>query len=1017
MSFNGLISGTPVVAGAYSFSVTSTEVAGFSVSQAYSGTVGAGRPVLADSSATVAYGSAGNDIAVSNSGGVATSVSVTGAASHGTAVAAGPGLAYTPTAGFFGADSFTYTATNAVGTSDAATVTVTVSPPTIIVTTTTLSPGNLNVAYSQNLNASGGASPYTFALASGALPPGLTLSAGGNVSGTPTTAGTFNFTVSGTDSSTSTPATFTSSTISLSISAVPNAPTSVQATAGDTQASVSFTAPASNGGAAVTGYTVTASPGGAVASGASSPITVTGLTNGVSYTFTVTATNPIGTGPASTVSNSVTPASSQTITFSNPGAQNFGTTPTLTATADSGLTPTFSSSTAGVCTISSGGVLNFATAGTCTINADQAGDGSYLPAARVSQSFTVIGLLPGAPVINSVTGGNARASVAFTAPVSDGGTAITHYTVTSTPGGIVETGTTSPIMVTGLTNGTAYTFTVVASNGTGAGAASAVSASVTPTPVTLSFSPASGVLDPAMAGEGYTQAISATGGSGTVTYSHTGGTVPDGVILNQTTGELTARPISAAAPLGQYSFTITATDANGATGSATYTLEVAQLEVTAADKEIVVPPGSTPLPVDLTKGATGGPFTSAVVGTVTPPQAGTAEVTMGDVAAVGTFYPTTFYLKFHPNPEFSGTAVVGYTLISAFGTSNSATVSFKTALDVVAAAKRFDSLVHGFVETRQSLLASGVKVPGLLQRRGMAGGNSPGTIDIAPNGNAVTMNFASSLAQMKAWNQAGDAANALAASDAQSPFNVWIDGTATLHLKTDNGEDHWGKFGLVAVGADYLVNDKLLIGLALHADVMDDLTSTSTTKGTGLLVGPYVSAEIGDGVFLDASVFYGHSWNEVSTSIFGGTFETDRLLANAKLEGEWALGDSLTFRPNVTAFYLHEKVGDYSVSNSVGEAVMLSGFATDQLRLSAGGVLEYAMPYGDNLMLKPYVGANVGLASINGSGFGGGAFGLLSGGFSLTGDGDWSVRTGLEMGLDASGLKTGSAKAGLRVNF
>lgn len=89
--------------------------------------------------------------------------------------------------------------------------------------------------------------------------------------------------------------------------AAPGAPTIGTATAGDGQATVSFTAPASSGGADITSYTVTSDPGGITATGVGSPITVTGLTNGTSYTFTVTATNDIGTGAASAASNSVTP--------------------------------------------------------------------------------------------------------------------------------------------------------------------------------------------------------------------------------------------------------------------------------------------------------------------------------------------------------------------------------------------------------------------------------------------------------------------------------------------------------------------------------------------------------------------------------------------------------------------------------------------------------------------------------------------------------------------------------------
>lgn len=86
---------------------------------------------------------------------------------------------------------------------------------------------------------------------------------------------------------------------------VPGAPTGVSASAGTASATISFSAPASNGGSAITVYTVTSSPGGYTNTGASSPITVSNIPGNTSYTFTVTATNAIGTGPASSASNSV----------------------------------------------------------------------------------------------------------------------------------------------------------------------------------------------------------------------------------------------------------------------------------------------------------------------------------------------------------------------------------------------------------------------------------------------------------------------------------------------------------------------------------------------------------------------------------------------------------------------------------------------------------------------------------------------------------------------------------------
>jgi hypothetical protein len=88
----------------------------------------------------------------------------------------------------------------------------------------------------------------------------------------------------------------------------PGAPTSVAAVAGNEQATVSWTAPSSNGGSAITSYSATASPGGLACVTAGLSCTVTGLTNEVAYTFTVVASNAVGAGPASAPSASVVPS-------------------------------------------------------------------------------------------------------------------------------------------------------------------------------------------------------------------------------------------------------------------------------------------------------------------------------------------------------------------------------------------------------------------------------------------------------------------------------------------------------------------------------------------------------------------------------------------------------------------------------------------------------------------------------------------------------------------------------------
>ena len=79
----------------------------------------------------------------------------------------------------------------------------------------------------------------------------------------------------------------------------------------------------------------------------------------------------------------------QTITFASPGNKTIGTTPAaLAATASSGLTVQFASSTTAVCTVS-GTTLTLVSAGTCTITASQAGSSTYSAASPVSQTFTV----------------------------------------------------------------------------------------------------------------------------------------------------------------------------------------------------------------------------------------------------------------------------------------------------------------------------------------------------------------------------------------------------------------------------------------------------------------------------------------------------------------------------------------------------------------------------------------------------------------------------------------------------
>lgn len=452
---------------------TATET--FTVNAIVPGAPTIGSATAGDTQATVTFSApvstggapilAGGYTVTANSGGA----TGTGSSSPITVTGLTNGVAYT----------FTVTATNSAGTGAASAASnsiIPASPQTI----TFANPGTRNFGTSPTLTASssaGGGYVVTFTSSTTSV---CTITSGGVLTFITTGTCTVNADQAGDLSFLAAPQVSQSFSVSP---VVPGAPTIGTAIAGDTQASVAFVAPVNIGGSAITGYIVTVNPADVVpVHGGSSPIVVTGLTNGQAYTFTVTADNVAGTGPASGASNSITPAAIQTITFANPGAQNFGTTPTLTATADSGLTPVFTSFTTGVCTITSGGALTFVTAGSCTINADQAGNSSYLPATQVSRTFAVNPVQPGSPTAVTAVAGESSASVSFTAPISNGGSAITSYAVIASPGGATVSGAASPITFSGLTNGTAYTFTVTATNAVGTSVVSAASNSVTPQP-------------------------------------------------------------------------------------------------------------------------------------------------------------------------------------------------------------------------------------------------------------------------------------------------------------------------------------------------------------------------------------------------------------------------------------------------------------------------------------------------------------------------------------------------------
>lgn len=271
----------------------------------------------------------------------------------------------------------------------------------------------------------------------------------------------------------------------------PQPPTDVNATPGNASADISWSAPPSDGGRPITRYTVTSNPDGVTQStndGSTTALHLAGLRNGVTYTFTVTATNALGTGFASSPSNAVVPATA-----------------------------------------------------------------------------------PDAPTNVTATPGDQSASVQWTAPF-DEGRPITRYTVTSSPGGVTATVNGNPpatsATVSGLTNGTAYTFTVTATNAIGTGPASSPSNAVVPLAPPAPQAPGAPTGVAASAGPGYAvvnwTAPSSSGGSAISSYVVTASSATPANGTSVTTDGNTTSAIVGGLGSGTYTFSVKAVNGQGA---------------------------------------------------------------------------------------------------------------------------------------------------------------------------------------------------------------------------------------------------------------------------------------------------------------------------------------------------------------------------------------------------------------------------------------------------------------------
>ncbi len=300
------------------------------------------------------------------------------------------------------------------------------------------------------------------------------------------------------DATNSDPATSPESPSSLAAipATVPGAPSAPTGAVDDTQITLSFTPPADDGGRPITVYraTCTGDPNPVSVFGSASPIVITNLTRGTTYTCTVTASNAAGTGPASADSAPLTipalvpdaPAKPTvargnariTVTFS-PRASNGSPTTSFTATCTGVNAPSHVSVSGPDSPIVVTGLTN-GVRYTCSVTATNSVGTSPHSAASAE---VVPAAVPGAPGTPTVTRGVGQIVVRFTAPPKNGAS-ITHFTATCTSSHVGVTGThagpSSPITVTGLTNGRTYTCYVTATNAVGTGPRSPVSASTIP---------------------------------------------------------------------------------------------------------------------------------------------------------------------------------------------------------------------------------------------------------------------------------------------------------------------------------------------------------------------------------------------------------------------------------------------------------------------------------------------------------------------------------------------------------
>ncbi|MGD9804341.1 MAG: Ig-like domain repeat protein [Hyphomicrobiaceae bacterium] len=187
-----------------------------------------------------------------------------------------------------------------------------------------------------------------------------------------------------------------------------------------------------------------------------------------------------------------------------------------------------------------------------------------------------------------------------------------------------------------------------------------------------------------------------------------------------------------------------------------------------------------------------------------------------------------------------------------------------------------------------------------------------------------------------------------------NPFDIWIEGK---YASLSSGADLDGNFGLLSVGADYVLNRALLVGTLVQFDSMQQRSASEVTevKGHGWMAGPYATLRLDQNLFWQARAAWGRSSNEVSPfRTYTDQFDTERWLATSALSGRWHIGP-LSFRPSVSVSYTEDVAKSYvdTFDTLIPEVKSKLGQA------KAGPEISYQYVIGRDLVITPHVGLQV----------------------------------------------------------